>query len=146
MMAFRIAVFFALFCALTGVIQGVMTSEYTDTPWFPGATYPGVDSNAVIDKNNITEGTNAMVPGSDMLTDSGSAIKQISVFRVMWDALKNVFYIRPMIADALYIPSPEDKTVNLFDPFSWIVQIGIYLIYAMGMYQAYSKVQMKYAY
>jgi len=145
MQAYRFCVYLALLSAITSGIATAMV--YTDTNWFPGVNIAHTASVMQTGSSNadMINQTNSLSPTMDM-SDTTTVQKTLTAGTVVWNMFKGIFYIKGIIDDTINIPSPSDASVNLFGYFSSVIQVGIYLIYIIGLLQYYNKVMLKYAY
>lgn len=136
MQAFRIAVFFALLGALTGFFEGVMA--YTPNPW-----WPGVEN---LQYNNSTTGLtsddiDALSVSDQSYSTTETVAQEFDIMSVAIKSLKGVFGITSFVEDAMFGKS-DSELRTIFHGFLLVVQVGIYLIYAMGLLQLWRRTPM----
>lgn len=136
MQAFRIAVFFALLGALTGFFEGVMA--YTENPW-----WPGVEN---MQFNNSTTGLtdddlDALSVSDQSYSTTETVAQEFDIMSVAIKAIKGVFGITGFVEDAMFGKS-DSELRTIVHGFLLVLQVGIYLIYAMGLLQLWRRTPM----
>jgi hypothetical protein len=121
MRMYDIMLFLALFGAVTGALQGIAG----DT-WFPDYTPPDmetveVDTDVRYEKPNMTSSV-----------DDSNAMSSFSALNLLWGTFKGIFGIGFVLND---IFSVESDGENMLWPIFGIVQVGIWVIYGIGIFQ-----------
>jgi hypothetical protein len=143
---FQVSLFLALVGGISGALIGTM--EYNvahgGEDWFHGAG--GVVDPRIKDTSFYSsENSSGLNPSESDITDTGTVTKVVTGTTLLWKAMSGVFYIEPQIERAIVVTDP-DTGDNLFAPYAWIVQIGIWLIYAIGMWEMYTGKPIKMGY
>lgn len=147
MMMYRMALYFAIISALTGAIGGVMEMNIAngDTNWFPATNIHPIDNNTIFTDDQIQSMQDQNAISEDASTDSGSYnFGILGIIQIMWSMGKGVLMIYPELNKVLYIDDGNGN--NAFQPFLFLIQIGIWAIYLVGIAQVYRNANYKYNY
>jgi len=147
MMMYRVALFFAIVSALTGAIGGVMEMNVAngDANWFSGTNIHPIDNNTIFTDDQIESMQNQAVISEDSATDTGSySFGALSALQLIWSMGKGVLMIYPELNKVMFIDDGNGN--NAFQPFLFIIQIGIWAIYAIGVAQVLRNSNYRYNY
>lgn len=140
---------FAMYLALVGCIIGAIdySMAYTVTPWFPGTNVSAVNDTTknVVPQNIRDEAANQV----DNDQQDGGIARAFSIGRLAWSIFNGVFNVQSIILKTINVPDPLDPLNpdgNLFKPFAFVIQLGIWVTYLIGGLQYWNKMMLKYAY
>lgn len=136
MMMYKLALFFAIFGAVTGAFTTAMT--YTDHSWFPGVTDPGANKSGVT-SDQIT----SIQPSENDAGDTTGARGLLQIAYIGYEMVANVLLIEPTLARIMVVPNPSNPSQNLFVMFLWPLQLGIWATYVIGYWQVKNKTSFK---
>lgn len=146
MMMYRVAVFFAIICGLSGAINSVMDYNvaHGEQNWFRETTNTHqLDNTSLFTQDQIDAMRESSASGGSS-TDSGSyGFGITSLLSVMWGMGTGILYIEPKLEDIFVVTDP-DTGANLFLPFLWVFQIGIWCIYVIGITQVWRNSNYRY--
>jgi hypothetical protein len=141
MQAFRIAVFLAIIGALVGAVDSTMAAA--EHPWWPGT------GNTTIDPNATSNITSEQVDGMDVSEDSstaiGSTIQELTIIGVGTSMLKGIFSMGGVI-DSMLFGGADSDVRTAFQPFLYILTVGVDCIYMMALLQIWRKTPLAGAY
>jgi hypothetical protein len=149
MMMYRVAIYIAIVSALVGAVGGVMEMNIAngDANWFPATNVHPIENKSIFTADQIA----AMQPeqtfdeDKSLFSDVGSFIASMSsLLSIMWSMATGVFMVYPALDNVLRIDDGNGN--NLFSPFLFLIQIGIWAIYAVGVAQIWRNANYKYNY
>jgi hypothetical protein len=150
MMMYRIAMFFAIIGALAGAMGGIMDYEvaHGGSSWFPGADMHKINNSTIFSQEQI-ESMQAQGSVSSTYSTSSSSydFSIISLMGVVWSMGTGIVCIEPQLEKVFVVNDPYAITgtsTNLFSPFLWCIQIGIWCIYAIGVTQVWRNQNYRY--
>lgn len=114
-----------LFLALFGAVVGALNGIAGDT-WFPDYSPP--------DMETVEVDTDVRYEKPNMLSseDEYNAMSSFSAMNLLWGTIKGIFGIGFVLNDIFSIESDGE---NMLWPIFAIFQVGIWIIYAIGMFQ-----------
>jgi hypothetical protein len=144
--AYEFALFLAFVSSLTGIICGYC-NICTASP-FPGVNGAAATSSTAIGVQTYTDGqANAMTQQSLSISSTSTESTQgLASGFTLWNAIGGILHISSILKSIIVIPNPHVPTENLFSPFADLIGLGCILTYAIGFYQAWTKVMLKYGY
>ena len=126
-----IMLFLALLGAVSGAVSGLM--GYSSETWFPDYNAPDMQTVDVpYDKRFNTAD---LLPAGDEETTGGTG-----PFRIIIDTVKGVFLITTVISNIFY---PGQYFNNPLTGFFIIFQVGIWLVYVVGVIQVFTRTSVK---
>lgn len=158
MMMYRIAVFFAILGGMCGAIGGVMdySVNHGGHTWFPGANVHPISNSTMLSQDQIDAMQRQSMVSQSTSTSSGSYdFSIISLLGVGYSMGKGVLIIEPELekvfnvydktAMAYYKTHPgSTPPPNLFGGFLWVLQLGIWCIYLIGVTQIWRNQNYRY--
>jgi len=127
MRMYDMMLFFALLGAVSGAIDGLMANGDS---WFDSYTSTDMTS-VVIDTDDRYE-----MGSLQSNADEGSMGISMSVMMMLWGTIKGVFAFGYVLNDIFYVA--DENGSNMFWPVIAIFQAGIWLIYAIGIFQMFT--------
>lgn len=125
MRMYDVMLFLALFGAVTGAI-----SEMAGDEWFPDYASPDMES-VEVDTDVRYEKPNM----SSSFTESSNT-NPFSVLSILWGVIQGIFGLGFILNDIF--PVYNDAGTNVALPIYAIIQVGIWVIYAIGFLQILS--------
>lgn len=131
MRMYDIMLFLALLGAVSGAVSGLM--GYSSETWFPDYNAPDMET---IDVPYDTRFNMAdLLPAGDEETTGGTG-----PFRIIINTFEGVFAITSVISNVFY---PGQYFNNPLTGFFIIFQVGIWLVYAVGIIQVFTRTSVK---
>jgi hypothetical protein len=141
MRAYDFILFLAFLGAVNSTLDYMYQSEFSDN-WFDSHTDSWDMEMIVINDDTVNDFDEG---------DTVSQDEQDSYSTNIWalgSILVNAFYMLFDLDDAildtlLYVPDPDNPSVNLMEPVNDVIMTGIYVIVIFGIYQVKAKTSTK---
>lgn len=131
MRMYDIMLYLAVLGAVSGAISGVM--GYSNDTWFPDYNAPDMQTLDVPydSRYNMAD----LLPAGDEDTTGGTG-----PFRIIIDTVQGVFLITTVISNIFY---PGQYFTNPLTGFFIIFQVGIWVVYVIGVIQIFTRTSVK---
>lgn len=131
MRMYDIMLYLAVLGAVSGAISGVM--GYSNDTWFPYYNAPDMQTLDVPydSRYNMAD----LLPAGDEDTTGGTG-----PFRIIIDTVQGVFLITTVISNIFY---PGQYFTNPLTGFFIIFQVGIWVVYVIGVIQIFTRTSVK---